>query len=229
VAVARAELALACGDPSGALAAFTRAGEEFSASGWRAGAAIAHLLLRERTEANALSEEELARTRRFGAPRALGIALRVAGLCRGGKPGLEQLEESARVLNKSPAKLERATSLCDLGAALRRAKRRADSRPPLREALDLARRCGAQPLAERAKTELVASGARPRRMALSGVESLTASELRVCQLAATGLSNAEIAQALFVTRRTVETHLGNAYRKLEINSRAELGKALGGG
>jgi len=229
VAVARAELALARGDPPGAVAAFTRAGQEFSASGWRAGAALSHLLLRERTEANALADEELARTRRFGAPRALGIALRVAGLCRGGKPGLEQLEESARVLNASPAKLERATSLCELGAALRRAKRRADSRPPLREALDLARRCGAQPLAERANTELVASGARPRRMALSGVESLTASELRVCQLAANGLSNADIAQALFVTRRTVETHLGNAYRKLEINSRAELGKALGGG
>ena len=229
VAVARAELALASGDPSGALAAFTRAGEEFSSSGWRAGAARAHLLLRERRQASALAEEELARTRRFGAPRALGIALRVAGLCRGSKPGLERLEESVRVLNESPAKLERAISLCELGAALRRAKRRADSRPPLREALDLARRCGAQPLAERATTELLASGARPRRAALSGVESLTASELRVCQLAANGLSNADIAQALFVTRRTVETHLGNAYRKLEINSRAELGKALGGG
>ena len=74
----------------------------------------------------------------------------------------------------------------------------------------------------------MASGARPRRVALSGVESLTASELRVCQLAADGMSNAEIAQALFVTRRTVETHLGNAYRKLEISSREELPVALGG-
>ena len=229
VAMARAELALACSDPSGALPAFTRAGEEFPSSGWRAGAAHAHLLLRQRTEANALAEEELARTRRFGAPRALGIALRVAGLCHGGRTGLEHLEESVRVLNGSPAKLERATSLCEFGAALRRARRRADSRPPLREALDLARRCGALPLAERAKTELVASGARPRRVALSGVESLTASELRVCQRAAEGLSNPEIAQTLFVTRRTVETHLGNAYRKLEIKSRADLGNVLGGG
>ena len=169
-------------------------------------------------QAAGLAEEELARARRFGAPRALGIALRVAGLCQGGKRGLGLLEESVEVLQESPAALERATSLCELGAALRRAKRRADSRPPLREALELAHRCGAQPLAERARTELVASGARPRRVALSGVESLTASELRVCQLAADGLSNADIAQALFVTRRTVETHLGNAYRKLEITS-----------
>ncbi len=150
----------------------------------------------------------------------------MAGLCHGGKRGLGLLEESVEVLRDSPATLERAISQCELGAALRRAKRRVDSRPPLRDALELAHRCGAQALEERARTELVASGARPRRVALSGVESLTASELRVCQLAADGLSNAEIAQALFVTRRTVETHLGNAYRKLEIASRAELPNAL---
>jgi DNA-binding CsgD family transcriptional regulator len=226
IAVARAELALARGDASGALADFIRAGEEFPYSGWRPGAARAHLLLGERTQAVGLAEEELARARRFGAPRALGIALRVAGLCHGGMPGLGLLEESVEVLQDSPATLERATSLYELGAALRRAKRRVDSRQPLRDALELAHRCGAHPLAERARTELVASGARPRRMALSGVESLTASELRVCQMAADGRSNPEIAQALFVTRRTVETHLGNAYRKLEIASRAELANAL---
>ena len=229
VAVARGELALARRDASGALADFTRAGEEFPYSGWRPGAARAQLLLGEGARATELADEELARAQRFGAPRGLGIALRVAGLCHGGKRGLGLLEESVEVLQDSPAALERATSLCELGAALRRARRRVDSRPHLREAVELAHRCGAQPLAERARTELVASGARPRRVALSGVESLTASELRVCQLAADGMSNAEIAQALFVTRRTVETHLGNAYRKLEITSRAELAKALRGG
>ena len=229
VAVARGELALARRDASGALADFTRAGEEFPYSGWRPGAARAQLLLGEGARATELADEELARAQRFGAPRGLGIALRVAGLCHGGKRGLGLLEESVEVLQDSPAALERATSLCELGAALRRARRRVDSRPHLREAVELAHRCGAQPLAERARTELVASGARPRRVALSGVESLTASELRVCQLAADGMSNAEIAQALFVTRRTVETHLGNAYRKLEITSRAELANALRGG
>jgi DNA-binding CsgD family transcriptional regulator len=228
VAVARAELALARGDAAEGLAHFTQAGKEFPYLGWRPGAVRAHLLLGERGPAVELAEAELARARRFGAPRALGIALRVAGLSHGGERGLGLLGESVEQLSESPAALERATSLCELGAALRRAKRRVDSRVPLKEAVELAHRCGALPLAERARTELVASGARPRRVALSGVEALTASELRVCQLAADAMSNAEIAQALFVTRRTVETHLGNAYRKLEISSRAELAKVLGG-
>jgi DNA-binding CsgD family transcriptional regulator len=186
-------------------------------------------MLGERTAASEVMDQELDLARRFGAPRRLGIALRVAGLCEGGEGGIDLLEESVELLRRSPARLELGTSLCELGAALRRSKRRADSRPLLREALEIAHGCGAAPLEERAQTELRASGARPRRAALSGVESLTASELRVCQLAAEGLTNAEIAQALFVTRRTIETHLGNAYRKLEIKSRTELSAALKGG
>jgi DNA-binding CsgD family transcriptional regulator len=228
VAVARGELAIAQGQAREALAHFTRAGEDFTYCDWRPGAASASLLLGEHAEAIELADEELARARRFGAPRGLGIALRVAGLCHGGESGFELLEESVQVLHGSVATLERATSLCELGAALRRARRRSDSRQPLKEALEVAHRCAAHPLEERIRTELRAAGARPRRAALSGVESLTASELRVCQLAADGLTNAEIAQALFVTRRTVETHLGNAYRKLDISSREELPVALGG-
>ena len=219
VALARGELAMARGDAAGALRHFTGAGDDFPYSPWRPGAAAASLL----------AGDELARARRFGAPRGLGIALRGAGLCHDGDHGFELLEESVDVHAASPAKLEHALSLCELGAAMRRAKRRADSRPLLREALEIAHRCGAEPLEERARTELRASGARPRRAALSGLESLTASELRVCQLAAEGMTNPEIAQALFVTRRTVETHLGNAYRKLEIKSRTELPTALNGG
>ena len=229
VALAQGELAMARGDAQGALSAFTRAGDDFIYSGWRPGAAGASLLAGEREDALALADEELARARRFGAPRALGIALRVSGLCHRGARSLELLGESVGALRASPARLELAVSLCELGAAMRRVRRRADSRPLLREAVELAHDCGAAPLEERAATELRASGARPRRVALSGVESLTASELRVCRLAAEGLSNPEIAQALFVTRRTVETHLGNAYRKLQIKSRAELPKALDGG
>ena len=229
VALAHGELAMADGDPGAARGHFMRAGEDFPYCAWRPGAATAALMIGERADATALAEEELIRARRFGAPRALGVALRVAGLCHGGEQGLRLLEESAAVLRGSPVLLELAKSLCELGAALRRAKQRADSRPLLREALELAHRCGAEPLEERAQTELRASGARPRRSALSGVDALTASELRVCQLAADGMTNAEIAQTLFVTRRTVETHLGNAYRKLDIKSRAELPGALKGG
>ena len=74
----------------------------------------------------------------------------------------------------------------------------------------------------RVHEELLAAAARPRRIALSGVDSLTGSEHRVAQMAAAGLANREIAQALFVTVRTVEMHLTHAYRKLDISSREEL-------
>ena len=79
--------------------------------------------------------------------------------------------------------------------------------------------CGARALAERARTELRAAGGRSSGPEGSGVGALTASERRVAELAAEGLSNPEIAQALFVTRKTVETHLGHVYRKLGITGR----------
>jgi DNA-binding CsgD family transcriptional regulator len=81
-------------------------------------------------------------------------------------------------------------------------------------------------IAERARDELRATGARPRRMVLTGVESLTPSERRVAMMAASGLGNREIAQDLFVSVKTVETHLGSAYRKLDISSRKELPDVL---
>ena len=87
-------------------------------------------------------------------------------------------------------------------------------------------RCGALRLAGRAREELVAAGARPRRAALSGRDALTPSERRVAQLAADGMTNREIAQALFVTEKTVETHLGRAFMKLGVRSRKQLAQAL---
>ena len=160
----------------------------------------------------------------FGAPRALGIALRIAGLAQGGKRGLELLDESVAVLRSSPALLERAHSLAELGAALRRAGQRAAAREPLAEALDLAARCGARPLAARAREELRATGARPRREWRTGVEALTPSELRIVRLAAEGRSNREIAHELYVTLKTVEGHLSRAYAKLGIEGRGQLGR-----
>ncbi|HEV2814430.1 MAG TPA: helix-turn-helix transcriptional regulator, partial [Solirubrobacteraceae bacterium] len=101
-------------------------------------------------------------------------------------------------------------------------------RESLRRALDLADACSARPLADRARHELRAAGGRPRRPRTSGVDALTASERRIAGMAAGGLSNPEIAQALFVTTKTVEAHLSNAYRKLGIHSRGELAAALPG-
>ena len=109
---------------------------------------------------------------------------------------------------------------------VRRQRRPTEARGLLRRALELADRCDAAPLAEQARSELYAAGGRPRRTALSGLESLTASERRVADLAAEGRTNKQIAQALYVTPKTVELHLSNTYRKLDIGSRRELGKAL---
>jgi DNA-binding CsgD family transcriptional regulator len=108
----------------------------------------------------------------------------------------------------------------------RRAGQRSEAREVLRAGLDLAHRCGADGLGARATEELAACGARPRRMLLTGPESLTAAERRVATLAGRGMSNPEIAQALYVSRKTVETQLASVYRKLDINSRGQLPAAL---
>jgi DNA-binding NarL/FixJ family response regulator len=144
----------------------------------------------------------------------------------GGADGLALMQESVSTLAGSAATLERARALTDLGAALRRLGRRVDARDPLRTAVELAVRCGAEMLAQRARNELLQTGAHPQRDRLTGPGSLTPSEDRVARMAAAGRSNPEIAQALFLTRRTVETHLTHAYQKLGIRSREELGAAL---
>ena len=193
---------------------------------WRSDAALALQQLGDHDRAAELSEEELGRARRFGARRPLGVALRARGLIEGGSPGLELLRESAAVLNASPARLERARTLVALGSALRRANRRADAREPLTAGLELADECGSVRLAREATAELRACGARPRSVIRRDSEALTASERRVCEMAAAGMSNPEIAQALFVTRATVESHLHAAYRKLDLTSRKQLATAL---
>jgi len=132
------------------------------------------------------------------------------------------------VLRRSPARLELARALIDLGAAHRRAGSRARARELLREGLDLAHALGGLALAARARQELVTAGGRPRRDAMRGRDALTPGELRVAQLAAGGQTNRQIAQALFVTQRTVENHLTSTYGKLQITSRSGLSAALAG-
>jgi DNA-binding CsgD family transcriptional regulator/tetratricopeptide (TPR) repeat protein len=230
----RARLRMLNGDLAGGLAEMLDTGRRFEAVGsrnpafmaWRSHAALALLQLGRQDEAGRLAGEELELARTWGGPRALGAALRAAGLVEGGEHGLVLLEEAVQVLSNSPAKLEQAKARTELGAALRRANRRAQAREQLRQALELATICGAAPLAARAESELLATGARPRRIALSGVASLTPSERRVAEMAAEGPTNREIAQTLYVTQRTVEVHLTSIYRKLAISSRSQLAAAL---
>lgn len=161
-----------------------------------------------------------------GVRLALWVGPCVSGLISPEQDRLELFEKAVEVLKESPAYLEYAKALVDLGAALRKAGHRNDARPPLRHALDLATRCGAVTLADRASAELVTAGARRRRTALTGPGALTPSERRVADLAANGQTNRQIAQTLFVTPKTVEVHLSNCYRKLSVTSRVQLPGAL---
>jgi DNA-binding CsgD family transcriptional regulator len=153
----------------------------------------------------------------------------VSGLVAGGDGGLADLRAAVEQLERSPARRELARSLVELGGALRRRGLRVAAREPLRRALDIAAAGGLTATAERARAELGATGARVRRPAATGLGSLTPSERRIVDLAAGGASNPEIAQALFVTVKTVEMHLGNAYRKLDVHSRHELGPLVAAG
>lgn len=189
--------------------------------GWRTGLAQSELALGRESEARALAEEAVERAREAGGRRGLGIALRVAGVVAGAE-GIDRLRESVDTLAQTSGTLLHARALVDLGAALRRANHRKEAREPLRGGLELASRCGATPLEERARTELAATGARPRSAVLSGVASLTPSEMRVARLASSGMTNREIAQELFVTVKTVEYHLRHCFQKLEIERRGEL-------
>jgi DNA-binding CsgD family transcriptional regulator len=193
---------------------------------WRSYSALVLLTLGDHDEARRLSAEELELARAFGAPRALGVALRGAGLVAGGRRGEPLLRQATEVLDGPDNRLERARALTDLGALLRRTNRRVDARHVLRPAVDAAHHLGAGSLARRAETELRATGARPRRVLLTGLEALTASERRIAELASEGLTNRQIAQTLFVTARTVEGHLTKVFQKLDVSARTQLASAL---
>ncbi|HYZ29487.1 MAG TPA: AAA family ATPase [Thermoleophilaceae bacterium] len=222
------DLARGRADLEGALVRL-QAGRSHGTVGLDAKLALALVLHRTGDESRAvtLASEALARARRWGTSRLLGGALRVRALVAGdAAERLRLLREAACAFEDSPALLWRAETLVDLGAALHASGDGAGARKVLAQGLDLADRAGANPLAERAEADLARAGARPRRRALTGVASLTASERRVAGMAAAGRSNKEIAQALFVTLRTVEMHLSRTYTKLEIASRRELPEAL---
>ena len=231
---ARGRLALAQGQPERALEDLLECGRRQLAVpapnpgvlAWRSEAALASHRLGRVEQARALAREELELARAFGSARALGTALRAAALVAPEPERLALAEEAVAALERSPAQLELARALVDLGEAQHSAGQRTTARETLRTGLDIAHHAGADGLAGIARAALVAAGARPRRPASRGIDALTPSERRVAELAERGLTNREIAQALFVSTKTVEFHLRNAYFKLRIGSRAELGGAL---
>ena len=190
---------------------------------WRVVDVEALLALGESGAAQALAREQVELAAVAGVPEPHGAGLRALARTVGNSEAVPLLEQAVDILDSSPARLEHTRALVDLGAALRRSNQRAAAREPLRQALDLSERGGMRALEARARRELLATGARPRRSAVTGVESLTPAERQVATLAAQGLGNREIAQELYVTRRTVETHLTHVFTKLGLSGRSELG------
>jgi DNA-binding CsgD family transcriptional regulator len=196
---------------------------------WRSEAALLHAALGDGAQARRLADEQLELARAFGRPRTLGASLRAGGLVLGGDAGRARLQEAVQTLEGAQAPLELARALTDHGAALRRAGQRVKARASLERGLDIAHHCGARRIAAQARDELITAGAKPRRDAITGRDALTPGELRVARLAIDGLTNREIAQALFVTAKTVDTHLSHAYAKLDISSRRDLAAAIEAG
>jgi DNA-binding CsgD family transcriptional regulator len=197
-----------------------------AAAYWRVPAITAYAALGRSDEAARLAEEGVELARAAGNGVTLGSCLRIAAPFTANPEAT--LVEAIAALEPAGAQYELAMARADLGAQLRRVGRRADAQDPLRGALEYAERAGAEPLRDYARAELLAAGARPRRTALTGPDALTSAERQVAELAADGLSNRQIAQHLFITQATVETHLRHTFNKLGISSRADLPAKLAG-
>lgn len=220
---ARGLVEAAEGDHLAALASFRDCGRRLDAlavdsptwCAWRAAAVESAWALGLVDEARELAATELARAEEKGSAGVLGQALRMAGeVAPGGCVAL--LQRAVEVLDGSEARLQEAKARIALGAGLRRDGQRAAGRDQLKVGRELAHRLGAAPLVDHASAELALAGGRVGRIEVSGLASLTSAERRVCELAATGLRNRDIAQRLFVSTKTVEVHLSRAYRKLGV-------------
>ena len=231
---ARARLWLAEGDYEAAAEEAREAGRLRLAHGrrnpawtpWRATLALALAHLGRHDEAIAVADEEVALARAFGAPTALARALHARTVSEPGFERRASLAATALTVFRGPAVLVQAALQVELGSALIRLGRRVEARDALRPAFATADAAGAVPLADRARRELVASGARPRRAAIAGAAALTPRQRQICELAMAGKSNRAIAHALFLSIKTVETHLARAYGTLGVPDRAGMVAAL---
>jgi DNA-binding CsgD family transcriptional regulator len=225
----RGMVCLRCEEPKLALELFQECGRRLLArqwvnpalAAWRSQAAIAHHACGETDEAIRLVGEEIRLAEGWGAPSVVGASHLWAGMVLEGADAGWSTARAVRVLRGSPWRLRYGQALAELAAFKLGTGATADAVPLLREAAELASVHGARQLVRRVR-ELSAR--------ISAV--LSPSEWRVAELATRGLPNADIARELSVTRRTVEAHLTNIYRKVGIAGRAELGPVLelaGGG
>jgi ATP/maltotriose-dependent transcriptional regulator MalT len=235
-ALSRGMLAEADRDDAEALRWFVECGRRLTAAGltnpacspWRTLAATAHLCLGEVQAARAVADDEVRLAQRWGTRGALGRALSVAGAARAGRAGLALQIRAVELLTHPEHQLEYARALLRLGAAQHEGGSAQTARDTFAQALQAAIGCGAARLAEEAGARIRRRGAGPRHQPAAGSSSLTIQELRVAELVVTGLSNVEVANALLISKRTVDTHLVHMYRKLGIRNRRGLEDFLAG-
>jgi DNA-binding CsgD family transcriptional regulator len=195
---------------------------------WQSITALAYHSAGDTREAMTLAAKHLEAARAWGAPSHLARALLTQAAISSGSQQLGLIQQAIDLLEGRQADLELARAQIEFGAAIRRQGRCKEAREELINGADLARRCGAGALVERAHSELVVAGARPRRRAFSGPESLTPGELRVAQLAATEMTTRQIAHTLTVSMKTVAGQLSAIYHKLDVHDRRALAAALAG-
>ncbi len=232
---ARGRLRLAQDDPVAAVADLTECGRRQelwqrtnpAASPWWYWAGYARLAVGDRAEARRLATRAVDLAHSADFPVALGTALELLASAGDERRRLQILEDAESVLASGDAALSLARTRVARGRALLRAGHVRPARKVLRRGWEESHALGAHALHDEAHRLLLSAGARPRHTAHRGAGALTRSEKRVARLAAAGSTNLQIAEALFVTRRTVELHLTSVYRKLGLSGRKELHRALG--
>lgn len=232
----RGDLSAAAGDPDLAFAHYARAGalvaaqDDPEALPWRAAAALCSVRSGRRAEAVSLAREHLALARRARAPYATAMGLRTLATVDVHADRVGTLREARAGLVTAPAARLAAQIDTDLAGLLVLSGRDEDAREALgllRGAESYAGREELWPLHSRVRRLLERLGEPPRPVLGEALAALTASERRVARLAATGLTNREIAGQLVVTVKAVEWHLSHVYRKLGIRSRTGLAGSLG--
>lgn len=231
----RAQVLRCLGDREGAVELVLRCGREFDEAGlrdpifapWWLDAAYLFAELGRPAEAVEPVRRGEALAARWDTAEARGLALLARGVVTPGRAGLDLLEGAVAELADSPARLADIRALSSFGAALAAGGDLKSARGHLRTAVDMAIRCGDRTSANEVRSMLRRAGGRMPESSTSRADALTGGERRVASLAASGLSNREIAEALFIAVRTVESHLSNVYRKLGVQTRADLLGQLG--
>lgn len=229
----RASVLIAEGKPEPALELVLAAGDRLAKWGatnpaicpWRSTAAQALAQMGHRERALEFAREELALAEVSQVRSAIATAALAVGTV-GTEPDVAALERALDASSSLGSPVLEAKARVALGRTQRIAGERTQARETLKTAIVLAERAGAKAVADQALDEMSAAGGRPRARDAVGAGSLTSSEVRVARLAAGGATNREIAQRLYLSQKTVEMHLRNVYRKLDVPGRAHLAAHL---